>query len=130
MTKDNKELPPNAVSPFKHLIFVCTNVREPGNPRGCCQARGGEQILANFKDEIKVRNLKEAGVRATKSGCLDQCEEGANVVIYGRGVNSDGIWYSKVTPKDVKEIVESHIIKGKPVERLLFGWSKEALKRS
>ena len=116
------DVSPSGLSPFNYLIFVCTNVRDPSDSRGCCSARGGEQILARFKEEIKVKKLKAAGVRATKSGCLDQCIHGANIVIYGRKSHPDGIWYKKVTPDDVPEIIESHIINGKPVERLLFGF--------
>ncbi|MHA1989599.1 MAG: (2Fe-2S) ferredoxin domain-containing protein [Candidatus Hodarchaeales archaeon] len=106
-------------SPYKYLIFICTNERSPNNPRGCCLHLRGDEVLKKFKEEISVRNLKQKGVRATKSGCLDFCEEGPNVVIYGPNVtNSDGVWYRKVTPEDVTEIIESHILQGTPVERI------------
>jgi (2Fe-2S) ferredoxin len=49
------------------------------------------------------------------SGCLDQCEHGPTVVVY-----PDGVWYGRVTPDDVEEIIDSHIVNGKPVERLLI----------
>jgi len=52
-------------------------------------------------------------VRANQSGCLDQCEHGPNIVVY-----PDAVWYGKVTEADVEEIIESHIVGGKPVERL------------
>jgi (2Fe-2S) ferredoxin len=54
-------------------------------------------------------------VRANKSGCLDQCEHGPTVVIY-----PEAVWYGSVTEDDVEEIVASHIIAGKPVQRLII----------
>jgi len=49
------------------------------------------------------------------SGCLDQCEHGPTVVVY-----PDAVWYGRVTANDVEEIIESHIVNGKPVERLML----------
>jgi (2Fe-2S) ferredoxin len=54
-------------------------------------------------------------VRANQAGCLDQCEHGPNVVVY-----PDAVWYGNVQLEDVDEIVESHIIGGLPVARLLI----------
>jgi len=54
-------------------------------------------------------------VRANKAGCLDQCEVGPTVVVY-----PEAVWYSHVTPADVDEIIDSHIIGGKPVQRLII----------
>ena len=51
----------------------------------------------------------------SKAGCLDQCEKGPTVVVY-----PDAIWYGGVTESDVAEIVEAHIIGGRPVTRLLM----------
>jgi (2Fe-2S) ferredoxin len=33
-------------------------------------------------------------------------------------VYPDGVWYNKVTPEDVEEILDQHIGQGKKVERL------------
>jgi len=54
-------------------------------------------------------------VRANKAGCLDQCEVGPTVVVY-----PEAVWYGHVTPADVDEIIDSHIIGGQPVERLVI----------
>ena len=67
-----------------------------------------------FKQKLAERGLK-ATVRANKSGCLDQCEHGPNLVVY-----PDGAWYGHVTAADVDEIIDSHIIGGRPVERLVL----------
>ena len=65
-----------------------------------------------FKKAVSVRGLK-GRVRANRAGCLDQCEHGPNVVIY-----PEAVWYGHVTPADVDEILDSHILNGRPVERL------------
>lgn len=103
------------MAPFVHHIFVCINTREEGHPRGCCNPDGTGRLREEFKAEVKRRNLK-ATVRANSAGCLDQCEHGPNVVVY-----PEGIWYGNVQLSDVPEIIESHILGGKPVERLRLG---------
>jgi (2Fe-2S) ferredoxin len=93
-------------------IFICTNERAPGHPRGCCKEKGSEKLVELFKEELAKRGLK-AEIRAQKAGCLDTCEWGPSVVVY-----PEGIWYGKVTPSDVSVIIEEHLVHGKPVERL------------
>jgi len=97
---------------FRRHVFVCENRRPAGDPRGCCAERGGGAVREALKAELKGRGL-QAQVRANGAGCLDACEHGATVVVY-----PDGIWYAGVTPADVPEIVESHLVGGRPVERL------------
>jgi (2Fe-2S) ferredoxin len=97
---------------FRHHLFICTNTRPAGHPRGCCNPDGSALLRERFKSEVKRRNLK-GSVRANAAGCLDQCEHGPNVVVY-----PEGVWYGGVRLEDVDEIIESHLIGGKPVERL------------
>jgi (2Fe-2S) ferredoxin len=99
---------------FEHHIFICTNQREPGHPRGCCDPKASGELHQLFKAGVSRRGLK-GKVRANKSGCLDQCEHGPNVVVY-----PEAVWYGHVTSADVDEILDSHILGGKPVERLII----------
>ena len=99
---------------YQRHIFICTNRRSDDDPKGSCAQKGSEDIRSAFKRELYARGLKTI-VRANKSGCLDVCEQGPNVVIY-----PEGVWYSHVTLNDVVEIVERHIIRGEVVERLLL----------
>lgn len=99
---------------FEWHIFVCCNVRAEGHPRGCCSAKQSESIRAAFKEEIERRGLK-GKVRANQAGCLDQCEHGPTVVVY-----PEAVWYGFVKPEDVREIMEEHIIGGRPVARLML----------
>ena len=99
---------------FKHHIFICTNEREPGDVRGCCKARGADEVAAAFKKKLHEHGLKRI-VRPNKAGCLDQCEHGVTVVVY-----PEAVWYGHVTPADVDEIIERHIVGGEPVQRLMI----------
>jgi (2Fe-2S) ferredoxin len=97
---------------FRHHVFVCENRRDPADPRGCCGAKGSEAIRAALKSEIERRGLR-GEVRANAAGCLDACAHGPTVVVY-----PEGVWYGRVSPEDVPEIVERHLVNGEPVERL------------
>jgi (2Fe-2S) ferredoxin len=99
---------------FVRHVFVCTNQRPPGDPRGCCAARGAEGVVEAFKAELARRGLK-GRLRANKAGCLDNCARGVSVVVY-----PDAVWYGGVTARDVAEIVERHLVGGVPVERLIL----------
>jgi (2Fe-2S) ferredoxin len=95
-------------------VFVCVNERAADNPKGSCKRVGGEEVRDELKHLLKKRGCGKL-VRANNSGCLDQCEHGVAVVVY-----PEQVWYGHVTVADVAEIVDSHIIGGKPVERLLL----------
>ena len=73
-----------------------------------CQRNGSAEVLAAFKKLI----LPEFTVNGCD--CLGQCSSGPTVKI-----NPDNIWYCRVKPTDVPEIVEQHLTEGKPVDRLL-----------
>lgn len=99
---------------FDKHIFICLNRREEGHPRGCCDPTGQGELQRLFKTKLAQRGLKIL-VRANKSGCLDQCELGPTVVVY-----PEAVWYGHVSLEDVDEIIESHIIGGEPVQRLML----------
>ena len=97
---------------YQQHVFFCTNRRDNGN--ACCADRGAEAAQQHAKRRIHEMDLNGAGkIRINKSGCLDACERGCTVVVY-----PEGVWYGAVTKDDVKQIVEDHLVGGKPVERL------------
>lgn len=98
---------------YTRHVFVCTNQRGPGSARGCCNADGKEGLHRLLKQAADAAGL-QATVRVNKSGCLDQCEHGPVVVVY-----PEGTWYGNVTEGDVAEIVQSHLVEGRPVQRLV-----------
>ncbi len=97
---------------FARHIFICINERDCEDKRGCCMAKGGLEVAAAFKSKLYERGLKRI-VRPNKAGCLDQCARGVTVVVY-----PDAVWYGGVTVADVGEIIDEHIVGGRPVERL------------
>ena len=99
---------------FQRHVFICTNERPAGHPKGCCKEKGSEDVRSALKAELKRRGLSGV-VRANISGCLDACEFGASMVIY-----PEGIWYGCVKREDVPEIIERTILKGEIIERLLI----------
>ena len=98
--------------PFERHVFVCVNRRPDGHQRGCCAAAGGEALRDRLKVAVKNAGLK-GRVRVNAAGCLDLCERGAVAVVY-----PEGVWYGEVRDDDVDELVQEHLIEGRPVERL------------
>jgi len=100
------------MSHYRHHIFFCLNQRGDGRP--CCASRDAERLQAYAKERVKALGLAGAGmVRVNKAGCLDRCELGPVAVVY-----PEAIWYTYVDEHDIDEIVDSHLVDGKPVERL------------
>ena len=98
--------------PFSRHVFVCTNRRPDGNPKGCCASKGSEALRDQLKEAVGKRGLHKK-VRINSAGCLDACATGPSIVVY-----PEGVWYGGVTASDVDELVEQHLVQGRPVERL------------
>lgn len=96
----------------KYHVFVCTSCRINGVQKGFCFNQDSVSIVEKFMEEIDANELS-GEVMVTNTGCFGICDKGPIVVVY-----PEGTWYGKVTPDDVTEIVESHFLEGKPVDRL------------
>ena len=79
-----------------------------------CSSSGSKQILPILAEELKNKNLDKE-IKVVETGCHGLCEMGPLVIVY-----PEGVFYCRVEPSDVKEIVESHLLKGRVVERLLY----------
>jgi (2Fe-2S) ferredoxin len=97
----------------KYHIVVCTNSRPPGHPKPSCGAAGSANILMALNMGLMERGYQPGQVLVTGSACLGPCEHGPTLVVY-----PDGIWYSKVAESDVPAILDEHIGKGAPVQKL------------
>ena len=93
----------NADTREKHIL-VC-------NGTGCTSSKSPE-ILENFKRIIEEKGIQN--VRVIKTGCFGLCAKGPIVII-----RPEDTFYAMVKPEDCEEIIQSHIIEGKIVERLL-----------
>jgi (2Fe-2S) ferredoxin len=100
------------MSYYRHHVFFCCNQRDP--PEACCANHGSREMQAHAKQRIKSLRLDGKGkVRINKAGCLDRCTEGPVIVVY-----PEGTWYTYVDCHDIDEIIDSHIVHGRIVERL------------
>jgi len=98
--------------PYECHVFICENLRDSADPRGCCAAKGASEIRSRLR--VLAKNPGLAGrVRINTAGCLDQCAHGVAIVVY-----PEAVWYGAVTVGDVDEIFRSHVLGGQPVERL------------
>lgn len=97
--------------PVKH-VFVCTQSRPPGHPRGSCAAHDSVPLFQEFMQQFEKRGLW-GKFALTSTGCLGPCDRGSNVLIY-----PEGVMYGTVSKDDVGAIIEQHLLQDQPVERL------------
>lgn len=97
--------------PQKH-VFICTQMRPQGHPRGSCGANGSAVIHQEFLQQFERRGLW-GKFAVTGSGCIGPCGTGANVLVY-----PEGVMYNISGKDDVSAIIEEHLLGDKPVEKL------------
>jgi (2Fe-2S) ferredoxin len=110
------EIAPVTGAPLRHHVFVCNGKS--------CSANESADVKEALKKELSSRGLLfgkpakggnlKGSVVVTDCSSVGFCKIGVAVLIY-----PDGIWYARVRPEDAREIVEEHIINGRPVERLV-----------
>ena len=79
-----------------------------------CTSSGSHKIIDTLKEELKKQGLEEE-VSVVQTGCHGLCALGPIMIIY-----PDATFYSMVQPEDIPEIVTEHLLKGRPVKRLLY----------
>jgi len=89
----------------EYTIYICEGT-------GCVSGKSHEIRLAL---EQKIAEQGLSNVKIDFTGCHGFCEQGPIAII-----EPDDIFYTRLTVEDVDEIVQSHFIEGKPVERLFF----------
>jgi (2Fe-2S) ferredoxin len=100
------------MSHFKYHVFFCTNQREGGE--ACCNNHGAADMRDYMKKRVKgLGDRIPDKVRINTAGCLDRCEKGPVIVVY-----PEATWYTYVDEEDIDEIIESHLVGGKVVDRL------------
>jgi len=96
---------------FPYHVFLCSQQRPPGHPRGSCLGSGGQRLWERLNLQVQRRQL--ASVSLVSTTCLGFCHAGPLFVVY-----PEGVWYRPESEEDIDEIVESHFEKGCIVERL------------
>jgi len=98
---------------YERHFLVCTNRRPADASMPSCAAHGGVDIVAALR-RARTEHGVASSVFVTETTCLGVCpREGTTVVVY-----PEAAWYVGVTPADVPEIVETHMLGGRVVERL------------
>ena len=88
-------------------ILVCVG--------GSCLASGALKVRDALQEAVKRHELGNR-VMIQETGCMGPCVIGP-VILMSR----DNTFYQGVAPEDAEEIIASHVVKGKVVERLLVG---------
>ncbi len=104
----------NNMPTIDKLVFICCNQKAVGK---CCASSASEKIYEYCRQEINIkRHLinPDKRVQVVKTGCLGQCATGPNIIIF-----PDNIWYNFSDTADIDEIIDSHLINGIIVSRLL-----------
>ena len=93
---------------YDRHVFVCTSGET-------CPEQGDTEKLVKILRE-RAREVGRPGdVRINKAGCFSQCGHGPMIVFY-----PEDVWYAGVQESDLDEIFTSHIVGGRPVERLRY----------
>lgn len=87
----------------KHIL-VCHGT-------GCTSSKS-PKIIENFRNILKEKNIEN--VKVIQTGCFGLCAKGPIVII-----RPEDVFYAHVKPEDCEEIINTHIVEGKIVERLL-----------
>ena len=87
----------------KHIL-VCHGT-------GCTSSKS-PKIIENFRKILEEKGIKN--VRVIQTGCFGLCAKGPIVII-----RPEDTFYAMVKPEDCEEIINTHIVEGKIVERLL-----------
>ncbi len=91
---------------FRQHLLICGGTG--------CHAAGSLQVRKALEAEIKNQGLAEE-VAVVETGCNGFCAMGPVMVVY-----PEGIFYVSLEEKDIPELVEEHLLKGRPVERLMY----------
>ena len=85
-----------------------------------CTSSGSMSIKEALEKELAAQGLTEE-IKIVTTGCFGLCALGPIMIVY-----PDGTFYSMVTPEDMPEIVSEHLLKGRPVERLIYSEEKKS----
>ena len=79
-----------------------------------CTSSGSLALRDALEKELEAKGLTEE-IKIVVTGCFGLCALGPVMIVY-----PDGTFYSMVQPNDIPEIVEEHLLKGRPVTRLEY----------
>jgi NADH:ubiquinone oxidoreductase subunit F (NADH-binding)/(2Fe-2S) ferredoxin/NAD-dependent dihydropyrimidine dehydrogenase PreA subunit len=84
-----------------------------------CTSSDSNKIIAALEQEVSNHGIQEH-VEVVRTGCFGLCELGPVVIVY-----PEGIFYSCVEVKDIPDLVEQHLLNGKPYEKKIYEKTKQ-----
>ena len=97
---------------YKKHVFICQQKRDTTTGKKSCGTGASLDNRQILKQKIVSYGLNKE-IRINTSGCLGHCNHGPVMVIY-----LEGIWYEKVQPDDLDEILNKSILDDQIIERL------------
>ncbi|MBP5661914.1 MAG: NADH-quinone oxidoreductase subunit NuoF [Clostridia bacterium] len=91
---------------YRHHVLVCSVAG--------CASSGSAKVSEALEKELAAKGLTSE-IRVVKTGCFGLCALGPIVVVY-----PEGTFYTEVKPEYIPEIVEEHLVKGRPVEKYIY----------
>ncbi len=85
----------------------------------CGQARGSLEVIEEFQRQVEKHNLKDK-VTIKITGCHGFCEVEPDVIIRFESESKKSIFYQRLKPEDVEEIVSETVLKRKLINRLSY----------
>jgi len=79
-----------------------------------CVSCGSFKIKEALEKEIQKRKLQDE-VLVIATGCNGFCERGPILMVH-----PDGVFYQNLQVKDIPYLIEEHILKGRPVKKLMY----------
>ncbi len=91
---------------YRSHVLVCAGAS--------CISSGSQSVADRMEQTITECGLADE-VRVIRTGCMGSCDLGPVAVVY-----PEGVFYMKLTPDDAALVVQEHLLKGRPVERLMY----------
>ncbi len=97
-------------------FFVCQTQRPP-MAKPSCGPRGSAELLNALNEGLANHPELWGKVAVTACGCLGPCFDGPSIVVY-----PEGVWYQGLKLNQLQEVIDAHMVGGKPVDSLVYKW--------